>query len=131
MKILGTFSAALAIAVALLTAPATVFAAPAPTTTINFTTTLSDWNYGGSAYPYSGQLKLQLRPDGTINGWYTNADTISFIPVIGAEDNQHNVWLDIGETGSLHVNGQLHDGKIVGTATQGLRLFDFTATPQA
>ncbi len=132
MRILGTLAAAIALVVGLCTIPAPVFAAPAHTTTLNFDTALSDWNFGGgSAFPYAGELKLQLRPDGTISGWYTNADTISFIPVIGAKDSKDNVWLDIGDTGALHVNGQLQNGKIVGTATEGGRLFDFTATPQA
>ena len=122
---IGAAGLALALTLAL---PAMVFAAPAQTTAVNYNTTLSDWNYGGLAYPSSGQLKLQLHPDGTISGWYTNSDTISFIPVIGGENGQ-NVWLDIGQEGNLHVNAHLQNGKLIGSAVQGIHLFDFSATP--
>jgi hypothetical protein len=119
---------ALAATLLALALPASAFAAAAQPTTQSYTTTLSDWNYGGMAYPYAGQLKLQVSPDGIISGWYTNDNTLLPVPVIGGR-NGDNLWLDIGDMGRLHVNAHLQDGKLVGTARQGLHLFDFNANP--
>lgn len=127
MKTFQTRAALAALVLALLL-PAGALAAPSQTTAHSYTTSMSDWAYGGSAYPYVGKLKLQIQSDGTINGWFSNSDTLSFIPVIGGQ-NSHYIWLEIGEMGSLHVNAKWQDGKLVGTANEGTRIFDFTASP--
>jgi len=108
--------------------PAGAFAATTSTPSVSYNTTLSDWNYGGFSYPYAGQLKLQIGSNGIINGWYSNSDSYIPVPVIGGQTGNY-IWLDIGDMGRLHVNAHVQNGKFIGTATQGNKMFDFSASP--
>ena len=126
MKSLKISAAALATVFALMS-PFAVFAAPAPAIQ-TYATTLDAWKFGGSAWQYPGQLKLHIQPDGTISGWFSNDASPFLTPVVGGKDGQH-IWLDIGDTGRLHVNADLQNGKLVGTAVEGAQLYDFTGNP--
>ena len=70
--------------------------------------------YGLDA-PWTGTLQLTFNPDGIIQGYYRPADNMAFIPVTGGRTGD-SVWLDIGRTGKLHVNGNLQNGVITGSA---------------
>ncbi len=65
--------------------------------------------------PWTGTLQLTFNPSGIIQGYYRPADNMAYIPVTGGRDGD-NVWLDIGSSGRLHVNGTLQNGAIVGGA---------------
>jgi hypothetical protein len=65
--------------------------------------------------PWTGQLQITINPDGIIQGYYRPADNNAFIPVTGGKTGD-GVWLDIGRTGGLHVNGVLQNGVITGGA---------------
>ena len=109
--------AALAVVVALTAAPAISRAATAydvnQAVHVNYNTSIAP--FFGFGYPWSGRLQLTMTPDGIINGFYRPDGDQSFIPVTGGR-NGENVWLDIGQTGRLHVTGTLQRGQIVGTA---------------
>ncbi len=83
----------------------------------------------GFGYPWTGTLQLTINPDGIINGYYRAAGNGSFIPVTGGRDGK-NVWLDIGQSGRLHVTGTLHEGTIAGTAfdQRNLAQYKFNAS---
>jgi hypothetical protein len=70
--------------------------------------------YGFDA-PWTGMLQLTFNPDGIIQGYYRPADNMAFVPVTGGR-NGDSVWLDIGRSGHLHVNGVLQNGVITGSA---------------
>ncbi|HKU67424.1 MAG TPA: hypothetical protein VJP85_06600 [Candidatus Baltobacteraceae bacterium] len=71
--------------------------------------------YGLDA-PWTGTLQLTIGSDGIIQGFYHPADNMTaLIPVTGGRDG-NSVWLDIGRSGRLHVNGVLENGVITGGA---------------
>ena len=128
MKFIKT--AAFVLSAALAGAPAISQAAttqPATALHSTYQTTLEP--ISGLGAPWLGSLQIAFNPDGIIQGYYRPADdTIAFIPVTGGRSG-NNVWLDIGRDGRLHVQGQLKNGTITGTAfdeatNQG---YDFTA----
>jgi hypothetical protein len=94
----------------------------------NFNTSIQ--SLFGLDYPWTGTLQLTFNPDGIINGYYRPADNMQFIPVTGGR-NGHDIWLDIGSTGRLHVNGTLENGNISGAAfdPDSKRQYKFNATP--
>ncbi len=69
----------------------------------------------GFGYPWTGTLQVTFHPDGIIQGYYRPADNNAFVPVTGGQSGD-NVWIDIGQSGQLHVTGRLQEGRIVGTA---------------
>lgn len=86
--------------------------------------------YGSSA-PYSGSLDLSVDSAGIVRGYYFSADgSQMFVPVVGGE-TANRIWFDIGNSGSVHVEGRVQNrGIIVGTAfdkTNGQ--FTFVANP--
>lgn len=108
--------AALVLALALCGAPAISSAATGVSTQpvhVNYQTSIT--SLVGFSYPYTGRLELTLNPDNLITGYYRPADNNDLIPVTGARDGK-NVWLDIGTTGRMHVQGTLNNGVITGTA---------------
>jgi hypothetical protein len=71
--------------------------------------------YGPSS-PTPGTLDLHVDANGIIHGYYHPAGVRSFDPVSGGLDGVH-VWLDIGDTASMHVTGTVSaDGTIDGQA---------------
>lgn len=84
----------------------------------------------GSNVPYTGTLDLTVNSDGIIRGYYFPADQSSmFVPVVGGRTGDR-IWFDIGNSGSVHVDGRVQAGVIVGTAfdkTNGQ--FSFVANP--
>lgn len=86
----------------------------------------------GSSAPYSGALDLTVTSDGIVRGYYFPADQSSmYVPVVGGRAGDR-IWFDIGSTGSVHVDGRLQNGVIVGTAfdkTNGQ--FSFVGNPAA
>jgi hypothetical protein len=69
----------------------------------------------GFEFPVTGQLQLQVYPNGIVQGYYQPAYDPQFIPVTGGERG-NAVWIDIGTMGRIHVDGTVRDGRIVGTA---------------
>lgn len=123
-------TAAIAFAAALAGAPAisqAVTTQPATPVQTTYQTTLEPLT--GLGAPWTGSLQIAIHSDGIIQGYYHPAgDEIAFVPVTGGR-NGDNVWLDIGRSGHLHVQGILKNGVITGTAVdessdQG---YDFTA----
>ncbi len=49
----------------------------------------------GSTYPLTGDLDLQIFPDGTLRGYYHTSFYKLFIPVAGGRDGNY-IWFDIG-----------------------------------
>jgi hypothetical protein len=85
----------------------------------------------GSAAPYTGTLKITVSADGIVHGYYFPSDgTALFIPVTGGQTGR-SIWFDIGNDGMYHVNAQVRDGSIVGTAlTPDNVPYTFVAKPQ-
>lgn len=83
----------------------------------------------GSAFPYTGTLKLTVNEDGIVRGYYFSSDgTAAFIPVTGGR-NGNSIWFDIGAR-MYHVDARVHDGTIVGTAfSSANEQYTFVATP--
>lgn len=70
----------------------------------------------GMGAPWTGTLQITISPNGIIQGYYHPADnTMAFIPVTGGL-NGDSVWMDIGRSGGLRVNGTLKNGVIQGGA---------------
>ena len=123
---------ALGSGLAALAAPAL---APAATTQLETTITKTYQttfvkDTGQSMPVTGGTLKLTLTKDGYINGYFTPADTISFITVVGGR-NGSTVWFDIGNgTRTTHVTGTLQGSEIAGYAVEpnGVQ-YRFTAVP--
>jgi ABC-type phosphate transport system substrate-binding protein len=80
------------------------------------------------AVPWTGELQLTIHSNGVIQGYYRPADNSSYIPVTGGRDGTR-VWLDIGQSGRLHVTGTLQSGRILGGAFDANtnQQYDFTA----
>ena len=112
--------------------PATSFAATSlleTTVTKTYATTFT--KQYGQAFPFTGgKLRLTLTKDGYIQGYFTPADSVSFVPVTGGRDGA-KVWFDIGGARSTYVTGTLEGNEIVGyaTAPDGVQ-YRFTAVPQ-
>jgi hypothetical protein len=106
-------SAAFVVAAALTGVPVISHAATAQATHVNYETSLS--SIYGLPSPWTGTLQLTINPSGIIQGYYRPADNAAFIPVTGGQ-NGDQVWLDIGSSGRLHVNGVLKNGVITGGA---------------
>jgi hypothetical protein len=109
--------ALLAAALALIAAPAISQAATAynssQTVRVNYDTSIQPlFGFGG---PWTGTLQLTFNPDGIISGYYRPADNQNFVTVTGGH-NGKDIWLDIGQSGRLHVNGTLQNGTITGSA---------------
>jgi hypothetical protein len=100
-----------------------------PTASVHHTYTTSLQPQIGLDAPWTGTLKLTLNPDGIIQGYYyPGDDQVAFIPVTGGR-NGDRVWLDIGTTGRLHIEGIIKNGSIAGTALdeRTSQPFKFTA----
>jgi hypothetical protein len=109
-------SAALVIAAAFAGVPAISQAATAQATApVHATYNTSLESIYGLPSPWTGTLQLTINPDGIIQGYYRPADNNAFIPVTGGRDGDQ-VWLDIGNSGRLHVNGVLQNDVITGGA---------------
>jgi hypothetical protein len=109
-------SAALVIAAALAGVPAISQAATAQATVpvhATYETTLQ--SIYGLPSPWTGTLQLTINPDGIIQGYYRPADNNAFVDVTGGQTGDR-VWLDIGGSGRLRVNGVLQNGVITGGA---------------
>lgn len=83
--------------------------------------------------PYTGSLELTYAPDGTIHGYYFTSDySALYIPVVGGV-NGDRIWLDIGASDIMRVQGRVHDGVIdggvIGPADD--QSFTFTAAPES
>lgn len=59
---------------------------------------------------YQGLLSLTIYPSGIVQGLYRPSDG-GFRTVTGGIDGK-NIWLDIGMTRPLHLNGTFNDGKL-------------------
>lgn len=94
-----------------------------------------------SAGVFPGKLDLKVSSDGIVSGWYTPDYEGSAVSVAGGVEGDQ-LWLDLGEFGSVRIVATLQkDGTIVGTAS-GLRTapallpldsparYSFVATPQ-
>lgn len=110
-------TAAFALAAALAGVPALSQAATTNATTpIHQTYETSMQSIDGLGAPWTGTLQITFNADGIVQGYYHPADNMSaFIPVTGGR-NGNAVWLDIGRSGRLHVNGVLDNGVITGGA---------------
>lgn len=84
----------------------------------------------GSPAPYTGSLRLTVSPDGIVRGYYFPADmSAMYVPVVGGETGDR-IWFDIGNSGSVHIDGRVKDGVIVGTAfDRDNGQFSFVANP--
>jgi hypothetical protein len=86
----------------------------------------------GQSFPITGgRLEITLTNDGYVQGYYTPADSVAFIPVTGGR-NGSNVWFDIGNSHATHVTGTLEPNGIAGFATtsNGVQ-YRFDAVTQA
>jgi len=87
------------------------------TQTLNYHTAITA-QYGSPA-PYTGTLRLNIFSDGIVQGYYFSDDqSQSYVPVTGGT-NGSSIWLDIGRNHVTHVEGQIRNGSIVGTALVG------------
>lgn len=98
-------------ALALIALPVTARAADQTSKT--YTTALTQ--QFGSPYPYSGRLQIWISDSGIVSGYYRPADNGSFETVTGGRSGDH-IWLNIGQTGDLHITGNFIKGVIVGSA---------------
>jgi len=129
-KTLGTLAATAAIAVAgallpLAAGAATTTTAPSHTYILNSITTRQ---FGSGEY--DGVLRMTISPDGYVNGSYRDADQGLPKDVIGALEPDGRIWLDIGNSDRLHLNGTFRDGVLhaVGQIpTSDTLYFDATA----
>ncbi|HVA36513.1 MAG TPA: hypothetical protein VNJ51_02740 [Candidatus Dormibacteraeota bacterium] len=126
MNRLRGLAAAVALALAALAPLAAHGAEGALTQT--YAVAYNDWAYGGSAGDYEGTLQLTYYPGGAISGWYRPNYGGSFEPVVGGK-NDGRVWLSIGHRGTFRVQVRLEGDRLVGTATQAMKWYDFSATP--
>lgn len=85
----------------------------------------------GSPAPFSGTLDLKVNPGGIVSGYYFEADGAMYVPVVGGLTGDR-IWLDIGRSGSMHVEGQVEPrGVITGTAfDKASGEFKFVAQPK-
>lgn len=125
-------------ALAALVAAAFLAPVPVPAATVQINKTVKETfqttfvrDYG-PAVPYTGgTLRLTLTPDGVVHGFFTPADTASFIPVLGGRRGS-DLWFDIGQsTSTTHVTASLQGNTLTGYATEpnGTQ-YKFTAVPQ-
>lgn len=120
-------AAAACVGLLTLAVPAAGVAATA-STTHNYSTSMTAL-YGSPA-PYTGSLQLTVTPEGIVRGYYFPADMSSmYVPVVGGETGDR-IWFDIGNNGSVHIDGRVKDGVIVGTAFDRANgQFSFVANP--
>jgi hypothetical protein len=99
----------------------------ADSTTVHYATTMSEMPYSS---PLTGTLDLTVGRDGIVHGYYFPADAaVMFLPVVGGQSGA-SIWLDIGNESIVHVQGEVKDGAISGSAYQGSVIpLKFTATP--
>jgi hypothetical protein len=114
-------------------------AAVAPAAT-SYTTVMTQMLPVPSAGVFPGKLNLKVSSDGIVSGWYSPDYEGATVSVAGGVQGDQ-LWLDLGEFGSVRIVATLHkDGTIVGTAS-GLRAasllpldsparYSFVATPQ-
>lgn len=110
-----------------LAAPAAGVAASASTTQ-HYSTSMTAL-YGSPA-PYSGALELTVSTSGIVRGYYFPSDeSAMYIPVVGGQTGDR-IWFDIGNSGSVHIDGRIKNGVIVGTAFDRANgQFSFVANP--
>jgi hypothetical protein len=121
-------AAAACVSLLTLAAPAVGVAASASTTQ-HYSTSMTEL-YGSNA-PYSGSLDLDVDSAGIVRGYYFSGDgSQMFVPVVGGETG-NRIWFDIGNSGSVHVEGRVEKrGIIVGTAFDKQNgQFTFVANP--
>lgn len=84
----------------------------------------------GSPAPYTGSLKLTVTSGGIVRGYYFPSDYSSmYVPVVGGQTGDR-IWFDIGNAGSVHIDGRVKNGVIVGTAFDRANgQFSFVANP--
>lgn len=83
--------------------------------------------------PYTGSLDLTYASDGTIHGYYFTSDySAMYVPVVGGVIGDR-IWLDIGTSDVLRIQGRVHDGVIDGGAVGQTESasYSFTAAPSA
>jgi hypothetical protein len=86
-----------------------------------------------------GALVLRISPDGIVEGTYRPVDSGSLRNVTGGLTG-NQIWLDIGDSRVIHIEGTYENGKIVGYTyfdgphvgiDRGPREYRFEATPAA
>jgi hypothetical protein len=106
---LGALAAAAAIVAAgafpLAAGAATVTTGQSQTYTLNVITTRQF-----DAGEFDGVLRLTISPDGYVNGSYHDVDQGLPKVVTGALEPDGRIWLDIGSSGQLHLNGTFRNG---------------------
>jgi hypothetical protein len=108
-KALGTLATTVALAAAsalpLAAGAATVTTGQSQTYILNAVTTQRF-----DAGEYDGVLRLTISPNGYVNGSYHDLDQGSPKNVTGGLQPDGRIWLDIGASGRLHLNGTFRNG---------------------
>ncbi len=114
-----------ALALAAAAVPGAARAAQEPSA-LYFSTSMTQLHDTGA---YTGSLELRIAPDGTLRGYYFPTDyTAMFVPVVGGRTGE-SIWFDIGAANIVHVQANLRDGAMTGSAYDqaGTRQYTFTA----
>jgi hypothetical protein len=86
--------------------------------------------YSGAG-SYEGVLRLTVNEDGTISGFFRNADVGTFHTVVGGRNGKY-IWLDLGSAfPSRLINATYENGKIVGGVYTGSQPYSFVASPDS
>jgi hypothetical protein len=83
-----------------------------------------------SAGEYDGRLRINIAPDGIVNGSFMNTEG-GISSVVGGLDGT-KIWLDLGHaspTPKHWFNGTFVDGKLEMSATEGRHAWTFEGTP--
>jgi hypothetical protein len=80
--------------------------------TLTFDTSLVQVEPNGAGES-DGTLRVRISPDGIVQGYYRPVDSGAFREVTGGV-NGDQIWLDIGDNGTIHIEGTYQNGKIVG-----------------
>jgi len=128
MKSFRTIAAALLLGATVMAPALAITTMPAGRMT--FETVLQPQRGGGG---YDGTLDLWAGKNGLLNGYFRLDGSGESRPVEGVVDGGH-IWLNLGQSPSLHIEGTYKDGTIVGYTPDtfgalggGLQAYRFTA----